>query len=259
MMLFFIGQVFPYLTVSVFIVGMIWRVGKWLSVPIPFPLTLSSAPANTVARIRKIGSELLLFSSLWRSDRGLWLWAWLMHGTLAIVLMGHIIGISSLGLQFMNIGFTAKQSLALSAFMGTIAGLVLFSALMILLYRRTAVPELKRLSDPADYFDLLLILSIVVSGMHMRVTSLEVDLMAVRTYIGGIIIFHPTPIPQEWIFVSHFFLVNVLLIYIPFSKITHFVGSIVNQSMLTAPPLEYPSPRNVNSERVRLWEGGHLK
>lgn len=261
MMLFFIGQILPYLAAGVFIVGMAWRVGKWFRVPVPFQLTLSPAPVTTSGRIGRVCRELLLFPSLWCSDRGLWLWAWLLHGTLAMVIIGHIVGISSLGLQFTAIGFTAEQSLALSALMGTSTGVVMFAALLILLYRRTAVSEVKRLSDPADYFDLLLILAIVVSGLHMRMTSLHVDLLAIRAYLGGIISFQPTPIPTDWIFVSHFFLVNVLLIYIPFSKLVHFAGSIVNQSILVAKPPVYPSPTKANSSNisanVRLWEGGN--
>ncbi|MBC8015127.1 MAG: respiratory nitrate reductase subunit gamma [Sporomusaceae bacterium] len=260
-MLFFIGQIFPYLAAGIFIVGMIWRVGTWLRVPVPFQLTLSPAPITMSGRIWTVGKELLLFSSLWRGDRGLWLWAWLMHVTLAMVIVGHIVGISQIGLQFTAMGFTASQSLALSAFMGTSTGIVMLAALCVLLYRRTAVPEVKRLSDPADYFDLLLILAIVVSGMHMRTTSLDVDLMAIRTYLGGIITFHPTPIPKDWIFVSHFFLVNVLLIYIPFSKLVHLAGSFVNRTMLVAAPPVYPSPHTSSttstSSQVQLWKGGN--
>lgn len=259
-MLFFIGQIFPYLAAGIFLVGMIWRVGTWLRVPVPFQLTLSPVPVTMSGRIWTVGKELLLFSSLWRGDRGLWLWAWLMHATLAMVIVGHIVGISNIGLQFTAMGFTASQSLALSAFMGTSTGIVMLAALCVLLYRRTAVPEVKRLSDPSDYFDLLLILSIVVSGLHMRMTSLDVDLMAIRAYLGGIISFQPTPIPKEWIFVSHFFLVNMLLIYIPFSKLMHLAGSFVNRAMLVAAPPVYPTTIKANSANVsanvRLWEGG---
>lgn len=259
-MLFFIGQVFPYLAAGVFIVAMIWRVGTWLRVSVPFPLTLSPAPVTTSERIWMVGRELLLFSSLWRGDRALWLWAWLMHATLAMVIVGHIVGISSLGLQFMSMGVTATQSKTLSAVMGTGTGIMLFTALIALLYRRTAIPEVKRLSDPAEYFDLLLILAIVISGLHMRATSLEVDVVAIRAYMGGILSFQPIAIPHEWIFVSHFILVNVLLIYIPFSKLVHLAGSFVNRTMLAAAPPVYPSPNKSSltnvSSTVRLWEGG---
>lgn len=259
-MLFFIGQVFPYLAAGVFIVGMIWRVRKWLRVTVPFPLTLSPAPITTSGRIWTVGRELLLFSSLWRGDRTLWLWAWLMHASLAMVVVGHIVGISSFGLQFMFMGITATQSKILSAVMGTGTGIVLFTALVALLYRRTAITEVKRLSDPAEYFDLLLILAIVISGLHMRVTSLEVDLVAIRAYMGGIISLQPIAIPHEWIFVSHFILVNVLLIYIPFSKLVHLVGAFVNRTMLVAAPPVYPSPNKSSltnvSSTVKLWKGG---
>lgn len=241
-MLFFIGQVFPYIAATVFIGGMAWRLTGWLKTPVPFPITLFPAPASLPARLAVIGREVLLFRSLRRGDQGLWLWAWLMHVSLALIIAGHIVGIYYLTHEFTLIGLSAAASSSLSASMGTVAGGGLFAALVVLFYRRTAIPEVKRLSDPADYFELLLLMSIVVTGMHMRVTSLadEVNLVEIRTYLGGLLTLRPLPIPEQWIFVSHFFLVNVLLLYFPFSKLVHLAGFFVNRVMLTRPAPSYP-------------------
>ena len=241
-MLFFLGHIFPYITITVFLTGMTWRVLIWLNSPVPFQLTLFPAPQTFAGRVMSIGWELISFKSLWRGDRILWLWAWLMHGSLAFIIVGHIVGIYTLTLEFTLIGLSPGASSALSAGLGITAGIVCFLSLMVLFYRRTAIDEVKRLSDPVDYFVLLLLLAIVISGMHMRLTSLNIDLTAIRSYLAGILTLHPIPIPRTWIFVSHFTLVNILLLYFPFSKLFHGVGFVVNRGMLTEKPPIYPTP-----------------
>jgi nitrate reductase gamma subunit len=239
-MLFFIGQIFPYIAVAVFLLGLVWRVRSWLKVPVPFQITLFPAPHSPTGRVTAVGKEMLLFSSLRRGDDGLWFWAWLMHITLAMIIAGHIIGIYYLTHQFTVIGLTEAASSQVSAFLGIVAGVGFFMALSVLLYRRMAIPEVKRLSDPADYFELCLLLTIVITGMHMRTVS-EVNLPVIREYLGSLIMLRPLPIPQEWIFVSHFFLVNVLMLYFPFSKLVHMTGFIVNRAMLVEAAPNYPT------------------
>lgn len=247
-MLYFIGQVFPYIAVGVFIAGLAWRVLSWLKVPVPFQLTMFPAPETTAGRIMTVGKQLGLFTSLYNSDRTLWFWAWIMHVSLAMVIGGHIVGIYFLTQQFTLIGMSPSASTLLSETLGTVAGIFLFLSLIVLFYRRTAIPEVKRLSDPADYFDLLLILSVVFTGMHMRMLPAHMNLPAIKAYLGGLISLQPTPIPENFIFVAHFFLVNILLMYFPFSKLVHLVGSVVNRAMLVEAPPVYPTPVGVRRQ-----------
>jgi len=115
-------------------------------------------------------------------------------------------------------------------------------ALIVLFYRRLAEPEVKKLSDPADYIDLLFILVIVITGNHMRLPGVEVDLPAVRAYMGSLLAFSPAPIPDNDVFIAHFTTVMLFLIYFPFSKMLHFAGFIVNRAMLTEAVPVYPTP-----------------
>jgi len=254
-MLFFIGQVFPYIAVATFIIGMVWRVTIWLKVPVPFQITLFPAPHSTVGRITAVGRELFLFSSLRRGDSGgLWFWAWFMHIMLAMIIIGHVVGIYYLTRQFTLIGLTEAASSRLSAFLGTVSGVSCFLALIVLLYRRTVIPEVKRLSDPADYFDLLLLLAVVISGMHMRLTSIEINLSEIREYLGSLIMLRPLPIPQKWVFVSHFTLVNLFLLYFPFSKLVHLSGFFVNRAMLVEAAPVYPTRKGVSRDARILKE-----
>lgn len=251
-MLYFIGQVFPYIAVSVFVIGLAWRVSSWLKVPVPFQLTMFPAPETAGGRVTTVGKQLLLFTSLYKSDRTLWFWAWIMHVSLAMVIGGHIVGIYFLTQQFTLIGMSPQASTLLSETLGTVSGIFLMLSLIVLFYRRTAIPEIKRLSDPADYFDLLLILAVVVTGMHMRLPTVHVDLPEIRTYLGGLLSLQPTAIPQNFIFISHFFLANTLMMYFPFSKLVHLVGSVINRAMLVEAPPAYPTPAGT-TRQVRFF------
>jgi nitrate reductase gamma subunit len=79
-------------------------------------------------------------------------------------------------------------------------------------------------SLPADYFPLFLILGIVLSGIFMRY-FVKTDIVSVKELTMGLVTFHPR-IPEGvgTIFYIHVFLVSVLLIYFPFSKLMHMGG-----------------------------------
>jgi len=241
-MLYFVGQVLPYIAGTIFLVGVVYRVAGWLKRPVPFQLTLFPAPKDSLGRCAAVGAELLLFKTLYQNDRKLWLWAWLLHLSLALVIGGHIIGIYYLMNQFTLIGLAPATSQAVSAFLGTLAGLVLLAALIVLFYRRLVEPEVKQLSDPADYIDLFFILIIVITGNHMRLPDAHVDLPAVKAYLGSLLAFRPAPIPDHGIFIAHFTAAMLFLIYFPFSKMLHFAGFLVNRAMLVEAPPVYPTP-----------------
>jgi len=241
-LLYFIGQVLPYIAGGIFLVGVAYRVMGWLRVPVPFQLTLFPAPKDGAGQVATVAAELVFFRSLYHGDKSLWLGSWLMHASLALVLGGHVLGIYYLMNQFTLVGLSPEVSQQLSKVFGTSAGIVLMATIVYLLYRRTAIAEVKRLSDPADFFDLLLLLSVVITGNHMRLTTIHVDLPAIKAYLGGLLTFHPVPIPENWVFISHFVLVNLLLIYFPFSKLIHVAGFFVNRAMLVGAPPKYPTP-----------------
>ena len=189
--------------------------------------------------------ELSCFASLYRSDRTLWLAAWLMHFALALIVVGHLVGIGFLGRQFTWLGISPAASTLLSHVLGTIAGLLLTAALLGLFFRRAIVAEVKTISDPVDYFDLLLLLAVAVTGLGMRLPAAAVDLVQVRAYVAGLLVFQPPPLPGGWMFVSHFTLVNLLLLHFPFSKLVHATGAIVNRALLVQSPPRYPTPSGV--------------
>lgn len=244
-MIYFVGQVLPYAAAAVFLIGMARCVLLWLHTPVPFHLRVNSKTSRSGGTVDTI-EELLVFKSLFKGeDKSLWFWAWMMHIALFMIIGGHIMGITYLGNEFVPLGLSAKASQILSGQLGSIFGLLAAVGLAVLLYRRTAVPEVKALSNPAEFFDILLLLLVVITGLHMRLTTIEVDLESVRAYMIGLLTLHPIPIPNNSAFIAHFFLVNILLLCFPFSKLVHFAGFFVNRIMLNEAAPVYPTPQEI--------------
>ena len=101
--------------------------------------------------------------------------------------------------------------------------------LLFLLLRRWG-GAVKLLSTPEDYFVLVLLLGIAVTGNHMRMV-LEVDQHAMREFMQGLFVFDWRSVPDSAgiSFVWHFALVQVLMIYFPFGKLLHTIGSVFSK------------------------------
>ena len=255
-MLFFIGEALPYLASAVFVLVTLGRVAAWLRAPVPFPLTLGpSGRRRGLGRVMALGREALFFDSLRRGDGSLWFWAWLLHISLVLTIVGHAVGIYYLTRQFTLAGLSAEASTRLSALCGTICGTAFLLTLVVLFSRRIVIDEVRRLSCVPDYFILVLLLAIAVTGMYMRLGRNPVELAAVRAYAAGLLTLHPVPIPRHGAFISHFMLVNILLLYLPFSKLIHMVGIFFGRAMVTQPPPVYPTPAGVGRS-ISLTEGG---
>jgi nitrate reductase gamma subunit len=232
-LLLVIGQIMPYVAVVVFLAGLAYRINGWFRAPVRHKLTLFPAPQNAAGQMVSIAGELVLFRSLWKGDKKLWAAAWLLHVSLLAVIGGHLVGIPSLGKQFTLFGLTEAQSVSLSVALGTISGMVLMGTLLYLLFRRFYHPDVRRLSDAADFFDLMLLLTVVITGNHMR--FVHIDLPVIQAYLGSLIQLSPTPIPRDPLFIVHVIFVQILLIYFPFSKLVHLVGALVSRAIVSSP------------------------
>ena len=118
-----------------------------------------------------------------------------------------------------------------------------------LLIRRLTDPQVRYISLVGDYFPLLLLLGVGLSGVWMRHFG-KVDIAGVKELMVGF--FHFNPVVPEGIspiFYGHLFLVSVLLAYFPFSKLTHMAGVFLsptrnlannNRAVRHVNPWDYP-------------------
>ena len=82
-----------------------------------------------------------------------------------------------------------------------VTDVIIVAALLYLLLRRLADPQVRYISLLADYFALFLILGLAVSGIWMRYFT-RVDIVAIRQLAIGLVTFSPV-VPKE---VGHCFL-----------------------------------------------------
>lgn len=148
---------------------------------------------------------MFLFKTLFSSDKSLWVLSWLFHVSLLVILLGHI---------RMFLGIKVGESFA--NFLGTSLGAIFFLTLLFLLVRRVA--KLRVISTAEDYFALILLLSVAVSGMYLRLNdvSLEGYLLSLisgeKIRVGSLAL------------VVHAFLAQLLVAYLPFGKLFHSIG-----------------------------------
>ncbi len=224
-----IGQILPYITVTLFTLGILYRLGRWAGARIVHNITLSPwLKSNTEVAIR-IGAEAFLFRNLFRFDLALWAGALLMHFALLNILGGHVVGFGFLGEQFAFIpGISPELSKEMSDLLGTVFGILLFVALLYLLYRRVALTPVKQVSNPSDILWLVYLLVLVGVGNIMRLFhAVHVEYEMVRDYILALILFQPVmhmELLDNVFFLTHYLLVQVLLILFPFSKLMHLFG-----------------------------------
>ncbi len=248
------GIVIPYAAVSVFIIGFVWRIVGWGRSAVPFriPTTCGQQkslpwikqnklenPSSTLGVIGRMALEVLLFRSLFRnlkfdmregpklsygSEKWLWLAGMAFHWSFLIIAVRHF----RFFLQKVPFVITGVERLdsyfQIGAPLFYITDAVVLAAVGYLFIRRFYIPQIRYISLANDYFPLLLIFSIGVTGVLMRY-FLKTHIVGVKELTMGLVSFSPkVPEGVGVIFYIHFFLVCTLLAYIPFSKIMHMGG-----------------------------------
>ncbi|MFH1373622.1 MAG: sulfate reduction electron transfer complex DsrMKJOP subunit DsrM [bacterium] len=249
-----LGAIVPYTALVVFTLGIIWRVVRWARSPVPFRITTTCGQQKTLPWIKssrlecphsvwgvigRMALEVLFFRSLLRNTKlqlrdgprlsygtnlYLWLGGLAFHWSFLIILVRHtrffvepvptwVLGLQNLD-GFFQVGLPVIY----------ISGLLLVAALTYLFFRRVVTPQMRYISLAGDYFPLLLLLGVAVSGVLMRYFY-KVDIVAVKELALGLWNFEPIiPVGIGAIFYVHLFLVCMLLIYFPFSKLVHMAG-----------------------------------
>ncbi len=247
------GVVIPYVAVSVFLVGFLFKVNGWMKSAVPFNITTTAgqqkslpwiknqefeAPSGTMGVIGRMLLEVLLFRSLFRNTRStnmdgklvhdsskwLWTFAFLFHWSFLIIVIRHLRFFSEsvpMPVAMIDMMDSLLQVGVPSLYL---TNPLILGGLGMLLARRLVLPKVRYFSFAADFFPLFLILGIVLTGVGMRYLA-HVDIMRIKTLTMSLVTFSPV-VPEgiEPAFYVHLFLVSVLFMYFPFSKLMHMGG-----------------------------------
>ena len=252
-MVLILTGIIPYVVFVIFLIGFAYRIIIWGRAPVPFriPTTCGQEksfpwikanplenPAGLPGVIGRMTGELFLFRSLFRntdvkiiggrpiygSAKWLWFFGLMFHWSLLIIVLRHLrfftepiipwIGALSAVDGFFEISIPALY----------LSDVAILAGLTFLFSRRVVTPQVRYISLFTDYFALLLIAGVVVTGLLMR-HFFPVDLNALKTLTMSWITFAPV-VPEDIgvLFSMHLCFVLTLIAWLPFSKLAHAGG-----------------------------------
>ena len=195
------------------VAGLAWRKLVWLRAPAPLPMPLPPAPATWSGVALRMLREGILFETLFRANRWTWLFGWLFHAALLLVLVRH---------AWLFVDPAPAWTGPLLAAGGGLSA-VLAASLLGLLARRLFVARVRYVSVPSDYLMLLLILAVAGSGAwlgHVDPRSLG----PAREFALGLVRLESQPLPLDPVLWLHLGGAGLLVALLPFSKLLHAPG-----------------------------------
>jgi nitrate reductase gamma subunit len=230
--------ILAYSATLIFLLGFIVKVAVYFKVPSPLKIPTTPAPKNSFGVVMRMIPEILFFRSLLKggtSEKILWLGGWTFHVAFLLIILRH--------LRFFT--YPVPEWIMSFQQIGIWAGLVFLISLLVLFCRRFLNDRLIVISLFQDYFILILIISIGVTGLLLKY-FLRTNLVDIKAFILGLLTFQPTSVPGSPLFLIHFSLVMLLLIYFPFSKLMHAWGILMSPTRV-----QTDTPREVR--HVTPW------
>lgn len=202
-----------YFAATVFIGGVGYRIYEYAKTPAPLKIPTTPAPTTQTGVVLRIVREVVLFESLFKSTKWTWLFSWMFHFGLFLVTLRHL-------RYFTDPVWT--PIVWIQPF-GIYAGFAMVAGLVGLWSRRFLVDRVRYVSAPSDHLMLVLLLMIGLSGLTMKFVT-HTDIVAVKMFFAGLMTFDWNPLPGDFVLLVHLFLVALLMIIFPFSKLLHAPG-----------------------------------
>lgn len=233
---FIASALLVYISIAVFVVGMGWRVWQWISTAkSPVRLALYPKPTSRAGRVRKVLVDTFVAPQSFEMAPGVMWAAMAFHLAALAGFVGHLRLVHEFTPLVALLGDEGMATFA--AWSGGIAGIVMMGAVLYWIGRRTFGPY-RMLSTPEDYLLLGLLLGVIVMGNHMRFIS-HIPAPVYIEWFQSLLRFQPM-FPLElansgakWALNWHMIFVSALLIYFPFSKLTHAIGAFMTNLVRT--------------------------
>jgi nitrate reductase gamma subunit len=230
-MRFFIGQILPFITLSVFLAGCSYRLVYGAKTP-KIKMTLTPAPPTDASRRCYLIGDYFLFRRYFAANRPLWLLGWSFHFVLFFIFLGHLrVFFDFFDRLAIWFGFSINQIESVTHVLGMTAGVLLFVIVLLLFTQRICIKRIREISTTSDFLILFLLFATVITGTGMRFLTAP-ELMEIRIYFKDLFSLTYTTVPENLWFVWHYLLGQILIIMIPFSKLFHFGGLYFNSALL---------------------------
>ncbi|MFQ5755525.1 MAG: respiratory nitrate reductase subunit gamma [Acidiferrobacterales bacterium] len=202
-----------YVATAVLLGGLVYRVQRYARTPQPLKIPTTPAPTTRSGVVARMFREVVFFESLFKGSKWTWLFGWIFHFALLLVLLRH--------LRYFTEPVWGWVGLVQP--WGVYAGYAMLLGLAGLWARRFLVDRVRYISAPSDHLMLVLLIAIAGSGLSMKHVW-RTDIVQLKTFILGLMYFDWQPLPPDPVLLVHLFLVVLLMVVFPFSKLLHAPG-----------------------------------
>jgi len=202
-----------YIAALVLVIGLVYKIVDYSRTPVPLKIPTTPAPTTRSGVIYRMAKEVVVFESLFKANKWIWVFGWLFHFGLLLVLLRHLRYFTEPVWFWVDI---------VQPF-GKYASFILMIGMAGLLARRFLVDRVRYISTPSDYLMLVLLLAIGASGMLMTFV-VHTDIVAVKAFFMGLMYLDVQPLPSDPILLIHLAMVAFLMLIFPISKLLHAPG-----------------------------------
>lgn len=202
-----------YFATAVFVLGLVNKIVQYARTPAPLKIPTTPAPTTTGGVAMRMAREVVLFESLFKGSKWTWLFGWMFHLSLLLVLLRHM---RYFEYPVWLITWIVQP-------FGIYAGITMVLGLLGLWARRIFVERIRYITNPSDHLILALLVGIGLSGLSMKFIR-HTDIISVKAFFLGLMRFDLQPLPHDGLLLLHLGLVASLLIVFPYSKLLHAPG-----------------------------------
>jgi nitrate reductase gamma subunit len=202
-----------YLAALVLVAGLVFKVLQYSLTPAPLKIPTTPAPTTRHGVVLRMVREVVLFESLFRGNKWTWIFGWMFHFGLFLVTLRHL-------RYFIEPVWFPVQ---LIQPFGIYGGMAMVAGLIGLWSRRFLVDRVRYITSPSDHLILALLVLIGLTGLLMKF-GFHTDVVAIKAFVVGLYSFDLKPLPADALLLLHLFLVAMLMIVFPYSKLLHAPG-----------------------------------
>jgi nitrate reductase gamma subunit len=205
-----------YIAFSLFLIGITIRILRIATMPVHVRWELYPMPEGVVGKIRVMMSEVLLLRGLYEHHRRLWLWSWLFHASLYL-----LIGLAVLSLVASLTVHVRSSITLLIAILSVPVFACGTAGTGALIAARLLSRRIRHYTSFADLFNLGLLFAIFLTGlMHVLVQPAAAGIMIGQS--GNLLRQNPAPALHP-VGAAHLCLIAFFAAYFPFTQMAHAV------------------------------------
>jgi len=207
-----------YAAAAIFVVGLVRKIMQYSRTPAPLKIPTTPAPVTQTGVVFRMAREVVLFASLFKSNKWTWLFGWMFHLALLLAFFRHLrYAMSPDNILWPLINNNLVQAA------GQYGAYAMLMGLIGLFGRRIFVDRVRYISAPSDYLMLVLIFAIAGTGTMMSFVE-HTDIIQLKAFVLGLFYFDWQNLPADGLVIVHLGLVAFLMIIFPISKLLHAPG-----------------------------------